>query len=142
MVLRLVVDTNVLFSIFKRDSGTRKIIYENIFYIELHSPIFAIWEMKEIKDEIIKKAKITEEEFYKILEEISEIVSLWPIEKYIDFLPIAEEITPDPDDIPFVALALKLNAYLWTNDKRLKEIKEIKVITTPELVRLLNTVTF
>ncbi|AMM53454.1 PIN domain-containing protein [Pyrococcus kukulkanii] len=142
MVLRLVVDTNVLFSIFKRDSGTRKIIYENIFYIELHSPIFAIWEMKEIKDEIIKKAKITEEEFYKILEEISEIVSLWPIEKYIDFLSIAEEITPDPDDIPFVALALKLNAYLWTNDKRLKEIKEIKVITTPELVRLLNTVTF
>ncbi|MFA4720566.1 PIN domain-containing protein [Pyrococcus kukulkanii] len=85
---------------------------------------------------------MTEEEFYKILEEISEIVSLWPIEKYIDFLPIAEEITPDPDDIPFVALALKLNAYLWTNDKRLKEIKEIKVITTPELVRLLNTVTF
>ncbi|NJE77343.1 PIN domain-containing protein [Thermococcus sp. ES12] len=45
-------------------------------------------------------------------------------------MPIALEITPDKDDADFVALSLKANAPLWSNDKRLKKIKEIEVVNT------------
>jgi len=138
LVLRFVVDTNVLFSVFKRDSGTRKIIYGHEFELELHSPLFAVSELKELKDVVIKKAKISEAQFYQILEELNERIFLWPIESYVEFIPIAEKITPDPDDVPFVALALKLNAYLWSNDKRLKETKEIKVLSTSEIIKMLE----
>ena len=138
MVLRFVVDTNVLFSVFKCDSGTRKIIYGHEFELELHSPLFAVSELKELKDVVIKKAKISEAQFYQILEELNERIFLWPIESYVEFIPIAEKITPDPDDVPFVALALKLNAYLWSNDKRLKEVKEIKVLSTSEIIKMLE----
>ncbi|WP_366938811.1 PIN domain-containing protein [Thermococcus sp.] len=34
-------------------------------------------------------------------------------------------VSPDKDDADFVALALKVNAPLWSNNRRLKEIREI-----------------
>ncbi|WP_367884574.1 hypothetical protein [Thermococcus sp. JCM 11816] len=37
-----------------------------------------------------------------------------------------------------MALALKVKAPLWNNDKRLKEIKEIDVLNTKELLELLG----
>lgn len=44
---------------------------------------------------------------------------------------------PDKDDVDFVALALKLNLPLWSNDSRLKEQSLVKVLSTRELVEIL-----
>ncbi len=59
-------------------------------------------------------------------------------EFYAEFIPLALRITPDKDDADFVALSLKTNAPLWSNDKRLKEIKEITVLNTKDLLKLLR----
>jgi len=48
------------------------------------------------------------------------------------------EITTDKDDVDFVALSLKINAPLWSNDKGLKEVDEIQVLTTKELLKILG----
>ncbi|ASJ12790.1 PIN domain-containing protein [Thermococcus thioreducens] len=138
MVLKLVVDTNVLFSIFKKESQTRKLIYLSAYELELHSPLFAIGELKNYRDVIIRKAKISDVQFYEILYEMGERIRLWPIKDYAEFISLAERITPDPDDVPFVALSLKLNAPLWSNDKRLKKITQIHVVNTSELIKLLE----
>ncbi len=72
--MRLVVDADVLFSFFKKDSVTRK----------LHHL----------------------------------------------------EISPDPKDIRYFALALWLGIPLWTNEKRLKGQDKVLVFTTSDFLKM------
>jgi len=44
--------------------------------------------------------------------------------------------TPDPDDMAYFALALKLNCAIWSNDKKLKEQDKVKVYNTHELSKI------
>ena len=48
----------------------------------------------------------------------------------------ALQISPDIGDVPYLALAMKLDAALWSNDSALKGQKMVKVITTAELFQL------
>ena len=50
----------------------------------------------------------------------------------------AKEISPDPDDVPYLALALKLGCAIWSNDKELKKQSVVKVYNTQEILQLLN----
>lgn len=44
-------------------------------------------------------------------------------------------ICPDPDDVAYVALALKLKCFIWSNDRTLKkELKLIKVFNSEEIL--------
>ena len=52
--------------------------------------------------------------------------------EYVDFLSEAKNISPDPKDVPYFALALKFNCPIWTNDKLLKTQKKVKIISTHE----------
>jgi len=41
----------------------------------------------------------------------------------------------DPDDAPFIALALKLDIPIWSNDKDLREKQDVvPVVTTAQIV--------
>ena len=44
----------------------------------------------------------------------------------------------DKDDVDFIALALKLNLPIWSNDKDLKKQTLAKVYTTKEVISLLD----
>jgi len=48
----------------------------------------------------------------------------------------------DPDDWPVIALALKLRAPVWTNDKKIIEVsrntRKFRAITTHELLKMLK----
>ena len=48
----------------------------------------------------------------------------------------AEKLTPDPDDMAYFALALKLNCAIWSNDKKLKDQNKIKIYNTHELSKI------
>ncbi len=50
----------------------------------------------------------------------------------------AEEITPDPDDMAYFALALKLNCAIWSNDKKLKPQDKVEVYNTHELDKIIK----
>jgi predicted nucleic acid-binding protein len=39
----------------------------------------------------------------------------------------------DPDDAPIIALALATNIPIWSNDKDLKSVKQVRTFTTAEL---------
>ena len=49
---------------------------------------------------------------------------------------IAKRISPDLDDAPYFALALKQKCALWSNDKKLQEQSAVKVYTTEEIMQL------
>ena len=134
----LVVNTNVLFSFFGKSTTTRELIF--LLSGRLISPEFAISELEEHKEEVLRKAKIDEGTFQRVLDVLREHVIFVPEEFYSEFIPLALGICPDKDDADFVALSLKVNAPLWSNDRRLKDIKEIEVLNTGEVLELLGII--
>jgi len=137
MSLAMVADTNILFTFFWKDSFTKKLILNKS--LVLISPELALEEINKYRDEIILKTKISENEFISFRRELALLIGFISIEKYSDLFPKVLELNPiDKNDIDFIALSLKLNLPLWSNDKALKKLEFIKVYSTFELIALLN----
>ena len=76
-------------------------------------------------------------DFYNLLEVLKRRIVLVPLEELTEYVEEAEKITPDPDDMAYIALALKLNCPIWSNDKELKEKQTVvKIYPTHKLIRL------
>ncbi len=53
------------------------------------------------------------------------------------FMKKAEDMAPDPKDVAYLALALKLKVPIWSNDKVLKEKQAtVRVYSTEEILNL------
>lgn len=129
----LVVDANILIAAIIKKSISYELLFREDFHLYAAEYIFI--EIEEHKDEILKKTNKTEEDFYKFIETLKRIIILIPLEELVPYLDKAEKICPDPDDIIYFALALKLNYAIWSNDRDLKEKQNtIIVYTTKELI--------
>lgn len=76
------------------------------------------------KDKILKYSKLSEPEIFDYLQDITfHIQFIRPDIVAIENRQLAYDLCKDIDvkDTVFVALALELNALLWTGDKKLKE---------------------
>ncbi len=104
----------------------------------LVSPEFAIEELVKHKDVIIRKSKIGDEDFKKLVSVLRRHIVFVEESFYSEYIPLALEISPDPNDADFVALSLKMGYPLWSNDARLKAVKEITVLNTGEVIRILQ----
>jgi len=129
--MKLVVDANVLFSALIKEGKTRELLL--MPSLNLFTPQFILEEFEKYKQEILKKTKREEEEFIEIFNLFSKIINIVPEEDFIEYINEAEEITPDPNDVMYFALALKLGCSIWSNDKKLKIQDKIKVYSTEEL---------
>jgi len=78
--------------------------------------------------------------FFRLIEKLKRRIIIIPLEELIFYVEEAEDLTPDPDDMVYFALALKLNCIIWSNDKKLKEQDKIKVYSTHELSSLARVV--
>lgn len=133
--MKLTVDTNILFSFFWDESFTKKLLTSRRF--KLISPEFALTEINKYKNEIKEKTGINEREFIKRLNELKEYVSFVKRKEYSSYLKEAEKISPDKADAEFLALCIKENSVLWSNDSLLKTQDKIKVLNTEDIVNLL-----
>lgn len=131
--MKVVIDTNILFSYFNEHSFTKKLIENSLF--ELISPEFALLELEKYKEIICEKAKVSFEEFTKRKENLKKTVAFLNKERYKDFLDQSQQISPDPDDADFFALAFFANTFLWSNDKLLKNQDKIPVLSTKEIIQ-------
>ncbi|MFH1073139.1 MAG: PIN domain-containing protein [Nanoarchaeota archaeon] len=132
--MKLTVDTNILFSYFWQYSITRKLLMSQD--LELFAPEFALEEINKHQEEIIKKNNLTKEEFDQIKFDLAIAVTFIPLEDYAPFLKKALKISPDPNDVDFFALAMKLKTPIWSNDARLKKQNKITIFSTIELMNL------
>lgn len=135
--MELVVDANVLFSALIKQDITAEILLD--LSLNIYSPEFILEEFEKHKQEILSKTKRTEEEFRGILDILKKIITLVPAEEFEDYLKESKEISPDPKDTAYLALALKLNSPIWSNDKKLKEQVKIKIYSTKELADELDS---
>ena len=130
----LVIDANVLFSALIKDSFAYNLLFSGSFH--LFAPEYIFTELEKHKEELLKKTELTDEEFFRLLETLKRRVIIVPLEELVPYVEEAEKLAPDPDDMAYFALALKLNCAIWSNDKKLKEQNKIKVYNTHELSKL------
>ena len=131
----LVVDANVLFAALIKESATDLMLFAD--YLHLYTPEYIFTEFEKYKEEILQKTKRSTEDFYKLIEALKRRIILVPFEELDPYLQRAEIISPDPKDVAYFALALKLHCAIWSNDKKLKEKQDkVQVFHTHELINM------
>jgi predicted nucleic acid-binding protein len=132
----LVIDANVLFSALIKNSLTAELIFEEDTH--LTTPEFIISEFFKYEDLILKKTNRTKEEYIQIMHMLKNAITIVPKEEYSKFIEEAEKFSPDPKDVLYLALALKLKCAVWSNDKKLKTQDKVKIYSTGDLKKYLN----
>ncbi|MBS3140726.1 PIN domain-containing protein [Candidatus Woesearchaeota archaeon] len=134
--MELVLDANILFSALIKSSSTQNLIFN--LNCELYSPSYILDEFEKYETELLIKSGQKKEEFTKIFNMLKSIIKIVPEKEYFQFMKEAEKISPDFKDIHYFALALKLKCPIWSNDKRLKEQNQVKIVSTTELLKEVN----
>ncbi|MGZ3836907.1 MAG: PIN domain-containing protein [Mucilaginibacter sp.] len=129
--MKIIVDTNIVFSAILNSHGKiGELLLNKPTEVQFLSPNFLLEELTFHSGKIIRLSNLNKVEY----EEIKAYVI-----QHIEFIDIgmigigswnkaAEMIGElDEKDIPFVALAIEIDAFLWTGDKKLtKELHRKK----------------
>ncbi len=133
--MKLVIDTNNLFTFFWKGSLLSKLILSEH---DLYSPAFALEEIENNKSEILQKTKLTPNEFEEFKEKLKKVVKFIPFGEYSDKIPEAFELLLEHQkDIDFLALAIKLDATILSNDRELKKQNRIEIYEKSRLSELI-----
>src|SRR3989344_5802280 len=130
--MRLVLDNNIFFSLMNPDSIASYLFFS--LKAEFFAPEFIKSEFNEYKEVCLFKSGLSEHEFELRQKEVGEDIKFFELSKYEDFLEKATALLSDPDDVDFLALALFINAAIWSNDPHFKEQSLVRIFTTKELV--------
>jgi predicted nucleic acid-binding protein len=121
---QVVVDTNILFAaLVGRQSRLREMLLTEAG-INFCCPRFVFTELFKHKERILAATSLSEDELLEALNSLFAHIqfldeSAIPIGHWLEARRLCVDI--DEKDTPFVALALYLNAPLWTEDDELKE---------------------
>jgi len=143
--MRFVADSNILFTFFWKNSVFNKLSEKQ--ELNLYSPEYALEEISKYAYDIMQKAKITKNEFKNKREELTRIIQFVSLNEYSELLKKMHDLIKNlpqdeydelTKDIDFLALALKLNCPIWSNDKLLKKQNFINVLSTKEIISLID----
>jgi len=101
------------------------------------SPTYVKSELAGYKSECIFKSSLSKYEFEIRMKEVEGNITFCKSSEYRNFIKEARNALLDPDDSPYLALALSLKTLIWSNDPHLKRQSLVKVYTTKELVEKL-----
>lgn len=121
--MKVIADTNIIISALINPKGREADIMLNPSYaFDKYTCYFLYDEILKHKSKILKAGGIKESEFLEIYFALTRRI------KFINEEQIPGDLWKkallyttgiDEDDTPFMALALYLNGYLWTGDKKL-----------------------
>ena len=121
--MKVVVDTNIIFSALMRtNSKMGEIFFNQNRKVEFFAPELLKIEIDRYFVKLCNSSKLSpsqiQESKNRIFEQITFISEeLIKSASWLQAIDLVLDI--DEDDAPFVALALELNAFLWTGDKKL-----------------------
>ncbi|CAD5245067.1 PIN domain-containing protein [Thermococcus camini] len=139
--MEVVLDFNLVFSALHSRGKVHLIFAWNyvVRKVDFLVPEFFWEEIEENWKKILRLTKLTEDELFEMLEIIKIQTVTVPKEEVNPYLDRAMEITPDPKDAPYVALALAFNVPLATGDKGLIDgLKgsEVQILTPHDLAKI------
>lgn len=100
---------------------------------DFFAPEFIKTELKKYELECLSKSKLSEHEFEIRQKEVEDFISFFKSLEFEVFLDKAMSSLEDPKDSPYLALALLINASIWSNDPHFKKQRLVKVFTTEDL---------
>lgn len=138
--MRIVIDSNIVFSALIKDSENRRIIlnYQGLFLF----PSFIFEDMNKYKELLLKKSGMNNEDFETLLRLILKKVEIISEDKLTLQREKALEIVKDIDqkDAVFFACALAYpGSIIWSNDRNLKKQSTIKVLDTSEIKNVITS---
>ena len=134
--MQIIIDANIIIAILIKPSKIIDLFFDN--RLNILSPELLFEELENNKEEIIKKSRLKKEWFDLFYIILRNNITTISEEEFLKYREEAENICPDPKDIVYFALALYLKCPIWTNEKKLKKQKNIKIYTTEELLELFN----
>jgi predicted nucleic acid-binding protein len=133
--MKLVVDANILFSLFIKSSRIEELVFDDS--LEMYAPEFIFEEFQIYEEYIISKTQRTSLEFQTLLHILKKRINIIPLKNFSEYIQEAKNISPDINDIQYFALALKLQCPLWSNDKELKTKQHyILVYSSQDLINI------
>jgi putative PIN family toxin of toxin-antitoxin system len=121
--LKIVIDTNIVFSaILNTSSKIANLIIHNHNYFEFFAPDFLRTELKNHFQKLKVTTKLPDDDIHFLIEYFASKIKFIPdTEISLALKEKAFELVKgfDENDTPFVALAIHLDAVLWTGDKKL-----------------------
>lgn len=135
--MKLIIDTNIIFSGLIKQSITREILLSP--YFEFYIPDFYNIELNKYKSYIIAKFNGNEGDLDDLITILHEKLFIVPENEYSDKIEKAKEIIGkiDPKDVPFIALALSIgNDGIWTRDDHFNKQNKIKIYSTSDLLSI------
>ena len=133
----LVIDPNILFAALIKNSVTLELLFREDLH--LYAPEFIFEEFTKYKEEIKRKTEKTDDAFEWVLKIFQRRITIFPQEEILQFTKEARAFSPDINDLSYLALAIKLNIPLWSNDRPLKEKQnKVKVYSTSDLLKILK----
>ena len=133
--MELVVDANILLAGFMKAAVTRELLLDN--RLKLHAPEYLVYETRKhllgnskLRKRIGLSPKQIDEIWFLLTQNIESHAKTDYQKTYSDALKIA----PHPEDAPYLALALSMGIPIWSNDKGMKEQKQVRVFATHEIL--------
>src|SRR3989338_4581202 len=136
--MKLVADTNILFSFFRENPVRFIIINSKSFGIELFTSEYNIDELRKNKSDLFKYSGLNSEQIGSVIDELNKHISSVSPNEYKQFEQEAKQVSPHDKDAPVFALALKIKADVWSNEPRLKKQSVVKVYSTEDLRKLIG----
>ncbi len=144
--MKIVVDTNILFSGLLSPKGTiSDLLLNSSDTFDFYSPTFVLDELHNHKNKLLKLSGYSGKELdflLRILFKKIDLIDLETIQQqtWKNAITLAENI--DEFDAPFIALAMELDAAIWTGDKKLIKGLNKKgidwILTTETIARIRN----
>lgn len=139
-MMRLILDSSILFAGLLKNSITRRILIDCPFTI--YTPETLLKEIRKYEFYILQKSGLTKNEFEHLLNLLTEKITIVEKEKYLHNIKEADELIGNADkgDVPFLALALTIpNDGIWTeNIKHFGKQNKVKVWTTKDIIERLK----
>jgi predicted nucleic acid-binding protein len=138
MNLELVIDANILFAaLIRKGISSELLLHEEL---HLYAPEFILEEFEKYRELVKKKSHIDNPLFNELLRIYNEKIQFVPMEEISDFIMLAQDVTPDIKDVPYIALAMLLRIPIWSNDQDLKDKQNsVMVYQTKDLIEFFIT---
>lgn len=131
--MKIVVDANVIFSVLRPNSASAYLFSE--MDAEFYAPHFLEHELTKHKEECKEKAGLSEHEYELTMSEICNRIRFSKLEDYKKHLGKARQIVADNEDVEYIALALMLDAAVWSLDERLRQQNVVRVLNTKQILK-------
>lgn len=135
--MKIVVDSNIVFSAVMRDSKARQILLN--FNAEFYFPSYLVKEYSFHKSIIAKKSNVPEENLEKLFQQVIQRGIVVPWKDYQASWDEAQQIMKKIDrrDVSFVACALLYpGSVIWSDDKGFQKQSQVRIITTYKLSKI------